>query len=289
MFGNFQLKGRESIMKNLRTQSNQNTGSFKVLFIGNSYSDDTIQWAWQIATSAGKNNVVIADVYHGGCTINQHIEFTKTTEPKYIFRVSDNGEVRSTSDGENYNRRAVDGILYDDWDWIVFQQGSCDSGIAEYYDNLSELIAYVRARATNPNVRFAFNMTWAYANGSTNPWFYRYNNSQEIMYNGILSAVQTKVLPNKSIEVLIPNGTAVQNARTSFVGDNLTRDGADHMTWDFGRYIAGLTFVSALTGVSVDDIAWAPNTLSRVQVALAKESVKNALANPFEITQSKYI
>ena len=262
--------------------------SFKVLFVGNSYSDDTIQWAWQIATSAGLNNVVIADVYHGGCTIDQHIEFANTDEPRYIYRVSADGIVRSTSDGENYNRRAEDGIVADNWDWIVFQQGSRDSGIATAYDNLPKLIAYVKARATNPNVRFAFNMTWAYAQHSHNPCFDNYGRSQQAMYDGIVAAVQAKVCPNSTIDVIVPNGTAVQNARTSFVGDNLTRDDYDHMTLDFGRYIAGLTFVSALTGICPDDIPFAPDSLSARQIAVAKESVKNALANPFAVTPSAF-
>ncbi len=35
------------------------------------------------------------------------------------------------------------------------------------------------------------------------------------MYQGILNAVKTRVLPSKDIELIIPNGTAIQNARTS--------------------------------------------------------------------------
>lgn len=124
--------------------------SFKVLFVGNSYSDDTMQWAWQIAVSAGLRNVVIADVYHGGCTVDQHIEYIHTAEPRYIYRVSDNGVVRSTSDGENYTCRAEDGILADNWDWIVFQQGSRDSAIAYAPDTLSDRqIAVAKESAKN--------------------------------------------------------------------------------------------------------------------------------------------
>lgn len=275
-----------TLCKNLYTSDAEN--SFKALFVGNSYSDDTIQWAWQIATSVGLHNVVIADVYHGGCTIDQHIEYTRADEPQYIYRVSDNGTVRSTSDGENYNRRLEDGILADNWDWIVFQQGSRDSGIASTYNNLPKLIAYVKDRVTNPNVRFAFNMTWAYAQHSNNLCFDNYGRSQQTMYNDIVAAIQCKVCSVPDIDVIVPNGTAVQNARTSFVGDNLTRDDYDHMTLDFGRYIAGLTFVSALTGICVDAIPYAPNSLSDRRIAVAKESVKNALTNPFAVNSSAF-
>ena len=108
------------------------------------------------------------------------------------------------------------------------------------------------------------------------------------MYNAIVAAVQEKVVPNNRFKLIVPNGTAVQNARTSHIGDNLCRDVYCHLTLDFGRYIAGLTMVAAVTGVDISEISYAPAGVSEIQKAIAIESVLNALANPFEITQSKY-
>ena len=45
---------------------------------------------------------------------------------------------------------------------------------------------------------------------------------------------------------------AESSFKVLFVGDNLTRDDCDHMTLDLGRYIVGLTFVSALTSICPD-------------------------------------
>jgi len=45
------------------------------------------------------------------------------------------------------------------------------------------------------------------------------------MYKAIISATKTKILTNSNFTKVIPNGTAIQNMRTSFVGDTLTRDG----------------------------------------------------------------
>jgi hypothetical protein len=39
-----------------------------------------------------------------------------------------------------------------------------------------------------------------------------------------------------------PVGTSVQNARTSYAGDTVTRDGF-HMNYDLGRYMAALTWL----------------------------------------------
>ena len=72
--------------------------SLKILFIGNSYSDDTIQWAWQIATSAGLENVLVANLYRGGCTIEEHLSFLNRDSSPYVFRHSDSqGQIISST------------------------------------------------------------------------------------------------------------------------------------------------------------------------------------------------
>ena len=107
------------------------------------------------------------------------------------------------------------------------------------------------------------------------------------MYDGIITSVRNKVETNENIVSIIPAGTAIQNARTSFVGDNLTRDNAEHLTLDLGRYIAALTFVSKISGVDVDEISYGAG-LSADYVAVAKESAKNAIKTPFAVTESGY-
>ena len=73
------------------------------------------------------------------------------------------------------------------------------------------------------------------------------------MYEVIVNAVDEKVRSNPDIQIVIPFGTAIQNARTSIVGDNQTRDGF-HLTMDLGRYVDGLTFVGQLTGLDLNEV-----------------------------------
>lgn len=261
------------------------TGSkLSVLFIGNSFSDDTIDLSYKIAESAGIGNIEIADLYIGGCTIDRHVQNLQNNTAGYIFRHFDeNGTLINDE-----NQTMLYGIQYRRWNYIVLQQGSAVSGVQSSYDKLGTLIDYVKANATNADVKLAFNMTWAYAKNTPNGGFANYGKNQQTMYDAIVSAVKAKIVPNEEFSAIIPNGTAVQNARTSFVGDTLTRDEDDHLTLDFGRYVAGLTFVSKITGISVDDIDYAPDGLSRSHVDVAKESVKNALATPFAVTDSVY-
>ena len=103
----------------------------------------------------------------------------------------------------------------------------------------------------------------------------------------IVQTVQNKICPNDSFSKVIPCGTAIQNARTSFVGDTLTRDGY-HLTYDLGRYIAGLTLIRTLTGLSVENIAYAPANVNEDYRNVAIEAAENAIAEPFAVTASAY-
>ena len=130
-------------------------------------------------------------------------------------------------------------------------------------------------------------MTWAYEQTSSHGEFVKYENSQEKMYNCIVSAVKNCVLTQSSVKKVVPCGTAIQNARTSYVGDRLTRDGY-HLTLDLGRYIAGLTLVETLTGMPVRDIAYKPTGVSENYRRVAVDAVHKAVTHPFEVTVSAY-
>lgn len=168
----------------------------------------------------------------------------------------------------------------------MLSQSSTDSGYESTYGPISYLIDYVRYYVDNEHVNFIWNMTWAYQSGYSS--LSRYNNNQLTMYNAICSAVQNKVCTNTNFLNVMPIGTAIQNARTSKIGDNLNRDGT-HLSIPLGRYIAGLTFLCTVTGDSPDDVNYAPTGLSAEQIAIAKESVSNALKDKFKVTQSTHI
>ena len=130
-------------------------------------------------------------------------------------------------------------------------------------------------------------MTWAYQQNSTHQEFVKYNKNQITMYEAIVEAVKEKVRSNEDISMVIPVGTAIQNARTSFVGDTLTRDGY-HLTYDFGRYVAGLTFVKQLTDLDISNVTFKPTKIDDSYKIIAIESAINAVEHPEEITESQY-
>ena len=108
------------------------------------------------------------------------------------------------------------------------------------------------------------------------------------MYKAITRTVQAKVLPNKEISIIVPNATSIQNARTSYLGDTLTRDGY-HLSYDIGRYIAGVTFFHAVTGIDVNALTYAPDGVSDEARKVAIESAIHAVKAPYEVTPSKYV
>ncbi len=254
---------------------------FKILMIGNSFSDDTVQWIHEICDDLGIE-LTIANMYIGGCVLSTHLQNLKYDKKAYEY-VSYNKTTKRWSRTKNVS--ISEAIEYDDWNYISLQQGSSQSGLINTYKDIDEIMDYVLA--LKEDVKFVWNMTWAYQQDSGHGNFGTYKNDQMTMYNAIVDCVKGEVVPNERFDCIIPNGTAVQNARTSFVGDNLCRDVYCHLTNEFGRYIAGLTFVYAVTGVDISNVKYSPN-LAEKYVLLAKESAKNAINNPFEVTESIY-
>lgn len=253
----------------------------RILTIGNSFSDDTMEYVYQIAQSAGVEKVELGNLYIGGCTLDTHAQHAQHDGAAYEYRTNFNGSWRTQQ-----STKMSTAITSKKWDFISLQQASGSSGVESTYSKLPELIKYVQSKA-NPEAKLVWNMTWAYQQNSTHEEFPKYNSDQATMYNKILNAVETQVKTQPDITMVSPTGTAIQNARTSYVGDNLTRDGY-HLTTDLGRYIAGLTFFHQLTGVSIENLEYAPAGISESLQKIAIESAMNAVKAPTKVTNSQY-
>ena len=272
----------------------------KVLMIGNSFADDTINYAYEIAKNSGipEENILIADIYIGGCSLATHWSNAQSNAAAYRFGLEKEGWF----DGSSYTNWTMEqAIKYADWDFITFQQNSGNSGLVNTYSCLQNLMDYVYDIATdtennpnaNPNVKFVWHQTWAYQQDSTSNAFKTYDSNQMTMYNMILDCLKSEVL-TKDFVAIIPNGTAVQNARTSVIGDTFSRDQHNHLSYGAGRYIASLGLVGTLTGRDMSKITWKPTDsgfnypLSAEEILICKESYLNATADFLKITKSEY-
>ncbi|NLN03988.1 MAG: DUF4886 domain-containing protein [Clostridiaceae bacterium] len=256
----------------------QKNKTLKILAVGNSFSEDSVQYLYQIFSETGhekdNDDIVIGNLVVGGCSLDMHVGFALENTPVYLytkFSKENKGEMAIVSANATLNY----GILDEDWDIITLQQRSGYSGDKETYSPyLDMLIDYINKHKTNKNASLAWNLTWAYDEDSAHPDFARYKNNQAEMYNAILQTVQDVIVPNKNISFVIPTGIAVQHARNRH--NNLTRDGF-HLSIPFGRYIAALTWFCTITNKEINDLK--TGILTDEQMEIAKKSVEKAIIN----------
>ncbi|MDD4000278.1 MAG: DUF4886 domain-containing protein [Bacilli bacterium] len=251
----------------------------RVLAIGNSFSDDAMEYLYQIAKSWGVKQIILGNLYIGGCSLELHYKNSLSEENIY--------EYRKNTDGTWVNSCDValkTAIFAVEWDVITFQQASYISGEKNSYQPyLSLLIEYVQKLKTNPLVKLAWHLTWAYQQDSTHEGFSAYNHNQLIMFNSIISAVKDNILSTKALDFIIPTGTAIQNLRTSYLGDNLTRDGF-HLSFDKGRFTAGLTYFKAITGFAIEQVKYRPDGVLETDLFTIKSAVNLAINEPLKVT-----
>ncbi len=258
---------------------NPGDGIVKILAIGNSFSEDALEYyLYGLANAAGKK-IVIGNLYIGGATLDQHVQNATGNAAAYAYRkIGEDGIKTNTT-----NTAISTAVADEDWDYISFQQASPNSGqYNTFVTPLPALYNYVKGKATNPHVKYVLHQTWAYAQSSPHADFPNYNKDQETMYLAIVDAYnQAKGLINT--ELIVPAGTAIQNGRTSVIGDNFCRDGY-HLDLNIGRYTASCTWFEAIFGESVIGNSYKPAALTDYETEIAQHAAHSAISTPNAVT-----
>lgn len=257
-----------------------NKETIKILAIGNSFSQDALETYLYELAKAENIKVIIGNLYIGGASLELHWNNAKENKATYQYRKIDvNGNKTNTPETS-----IADAIADEDWDYISFQQVSSSSGIYEsYVEPLPLLFENVKQMATNPDVKYILHQTWAYAQSSTHSGFAHYNNDQLTMYSAIVDAVwrAKELVP---IDIVVPAGTAIQNGRSSYIGDNFCSDGY-HLDVNIGRYTAACTWFEKLFNVDVIGNSFKPDALSDFEADIAQHAAHYAVKSPKEITE----
>ena len=248
----------------------------RVLAVGNSFSEDALDYYFHDICKAAGKEVIVGNLYIGGCTIDRHVLNARTDSAAYRYR-------RIGLDGNTLTTAPVrmsDALGSDDWDYVSMQQASGVSGKYGSYANLCELVAYVDS-LTPEKTKLVWHQTWAYSPTSDHVEYGNYGSNQHIMYDSIMSACSRVVADNKALSLVVPVGTAVQNARTSSGNQDFTRDGY-HLDKLIGRYIASCTWFEAIFGESVVGNTFVPEGLSPELAREAQEAAHAACINPLQ-------
>ena len=263
--------------------------SVKILAVGNSFSDNAMSYLYPILKAFGAEEVILGNMYIGGCSVATHYNNLSKDSPAYTYRKNDSRSATAGTFVNTSSYKLSTVITEEEWDFITFQQASDFSGqLATYEDaKLNILTEWAQNSASNPDVKIGWHMTWAYQSNATHSAFPKYNKDQMYMYQCITSCVQQKICTNENFDFVIPAGTAVQNARTSYVGDKLTADGY-HLN-ALGEYIIGLTWVLQMTGWDIKDFnkELVPSQF-KLDIDMIIEAATNAVAVPYEVSNSTY-
>ncbi len=255
--------------------------SLKILSLGNSFAVDTSEYLPTIASDLGYQNILIATLYIGGCSINRHLANAQSNARDYKYYTSYGNEWNMTP-----NMSIEDAIKSENWDFISIQHGTGDGSrytLEESYKNLPCLVEYIKQRAPQ-NSKIVFNMAWVMDTNGNHPEIRAYNGDQLRMYQNLIDVTRRVVLPTKYIDTVSFTGTAVQNARATDKFDSLCRDGF-HLSYTHGRYVAALTFLGTLTEDDLDNVSFVPQDVSNDERKILIECAKNAIKNPYWITK----
>ena len=247
----------------------------RILCIGNSFSWDAVEQELVPLCDEKGVQVEIHNLYYGGCSLERHVQFLLQDTAAYSHRVCTNDEWRIVKDTITLRQALQDG----EYDYISLQQASHDSGMRETYEPWLSMLADTVC-AYQPNARLCWMQTWAYSQDANHPAFPRYHNNQQEMWDSIQACtryVQQRINGKRINDklLLIPCGTAIQNARATKLGDTLCRDGY-HLDYVYGRYTAACVWYEVITGKDVRHNRYKNDQMTGQQRRLTQKAAHKA-------------
>lgn len=288
----------------------------KILTLGHSLTVDACHMLNLVAKAEGYESMLIGTLYYSGCPLYKHVEFLTKDEPAYNLYLS-------STDKATVTPEITDGVTmkyaltFDYWDIIVMQGGGFEVAESETYTcgNIQKIQEYVKEQMNkvNPNFKFAWHMPWAFpvdsdlqqtqSSGTIHKNYEKYDHDRSKLYNTMTQCVSDHIMTDDTFEFLIPSGTAIENALSSYLTEKDLHRDYGHAS-DFGRLIAAYTWYCKLAGIEqLEEIklekvpkqffksipAGIPDwVLTDHEKELILESVNNALKEPLQMTQSKF-
>lgn len=276
-----------SLTRTITIRQNGYDNTVRVLAIGNSFSTDAVVQDLPFLFKAAGYKSVIGNMYIGSCTLEMHANNSRSGAKSYEYTKITDG-VSVVSNGVSLETALKD----ENWDYVSVQEGG---GWHGYYDleykgfkhsmepNLTTLINYVLATCANKDVKILFHSPWSAQIGYTGVNFSRYDYDQVKMHTMICDAVKAATAAHPEIYMVMNSMDAVQNGRTSYLGDVFNRDGW-HLSLGVGRYTVGCLWFEKLTGECVVGNTYVPDRISRSDAEICQIAAHQACEHPYQIT-----
>lgn len=288
----------------------------KVLTLGHSLAVDCGHMLALVAAAEGYESMKVGTLYYSGCPLSKHVQCLNDNSPEYNLYISSTETPDQTPEITNDVTMQY-ALQYDYWDIIVMQGGVFEIAQDKTYKtgNIQTIQNYVNEQKLNPLAIFAWHMPWApplnndlrdtYPNPESNSYYsgyIPYGNNRSVLYQTIVKCVTDNILTDETFKFMIPTGTAMENALSSYLEEtDLHRDYV-HAT-DLARVMNSYVWYCRLAGIEkLDEIKLdaipvqffkstmdaQDRVLTDMEKAIILESVNNALANPLQMTQSQY-
>ena len=292
VLGNEIFKNRQNVNVTVNSQAQKDQltkeglnpafeDSFKVLLIGNSYSEDasncypmeTSRMYTMLKNAYPDKHVTVGLCYSGGKTMAWHWDKAQNNKAEYSFRVIDD-EKPEWYAGIPGTVTSAQALEWADWDVVSLQPYGSETttGVGGGYDTSTEeqyqykltvsvpgMMNYVKSHA--PGARQLLYMTWQAASAAS-----KLNEGADGYDKIIEQLINTEYrLEGGDPITVVPVGTAIQNERNTYLGlikkplpegetitiatdpvYGLQRD-SGHLSLNVGRYTAALTFAAKIT------------------------------------------
>lgn len=274
----------------------------RILFIGNSFTEDATEHLPGILKAAGVTHVTMTRAYHGGYTLP---EYDDNFASANICARRDCAAGGTKWEGTNALDRSLEEILESGtWDIVTLQEhtgkevawtwpGTLRNALGGLIDKI-----YSAQPKHRPTIVYLMAQTYGRYNATILP---KFDNDPDKMFRTVTDVVK-KIMSETCIDRVIPSGTMLQNLRTTSANaDNqmdLTRD-SYHMDYGLSRYGAACTvfeaIISPCTGKTLDGNTYryaASSTepskystpVTDANAPIAIRAAREAVKKPFEIT-----
>lgn len=271
---------------------------YKILVVGNSFSIRGITVAnaslLDLCKKAGIRCYAEVIGNSGARLSTNYSKYVADTACEYHL-YGDESTGWSSHNGDGFTIKEA--FEKEDWDYIVFHQGSADSGTESTYEPyLKDFIREAKLHCPNEYVRIGLQLTWAYANltgiypisPSTSPYTSTAFATQMEFYEAIVNCYKSESKEH-NINYVIPSGTAIQNARGTKLGTEhndfaASTDDAVHIN-AYGSVLTALAWFAILIGrdnnISIKDIPKFSTLYDDDDYELVKKCVTNAVKLPY--------